>query len=370
MRKSRELNCTSAVILIVLTLLFSASDLQAQPKLNKGINLGRFLNGQIRWTTFWPHEQQIKVIKGRGFDHIRILVNPGDMFDLTKGWTNQPDPRLQELVKNCVAAEIPVILSLDLFEDRFQNQTFDDPFVTKLKDFWNHFAAYFSALSIANPDLIFFETLNEPQLEDGNWYLVQKQLALAIHSGASKNTILLTGAQGSSLPGLIAEQPVTDVDAHFIYSFHFYLPYPFTQQQQWGKYKEVQAAPYPFSRDAAIQSVQKMTNASDRAFSLYDLGTGYSEAIQADTQLALDWAKAHNVTILCDEFGVSTQAGDTEAAAWIRDVRAALESRKIGWTYWDYTSQSFGLARKLNTDGTPAFDQAIVDAVLEQLPGH
>src|SRR5580700_426928 len=76
MRKSRELNSTGAVILIVLTLLFSAADSQAQPKLSKGINLGRFLNGQVRWTTFWPDEQQIKAIKGRGFDHIRMLREP------------------------------------------------------------------------------------------------------------------------------------------------------------------------------------------------------------------------------------------------------------------------------------------------------
>jgi hypothetical protein len=55
------------------------------------------------------------------------------------------------------------------------------------------------------------------------------------------------------------------------------------------------------------------------------------------------------LTLSCNEFGVYMKAAAPEhRAAWIRDVREAIEAQQIGWTMWDYAG-GFALVR----DGKP-----------------
>jgi hypothetical protein len=65
------------------------------------------------------------------------------------------------------------------------------------------------------------------------------------------------------------------------------------------------------------------------------------------------WAKKHNVNVTCNEFGVYRRvASSVDRAAWIRDVRNALEKYGIGWTMWDYQG-SFGVVNKENGRAVP-----------------
>jgi hypothetical protein len=49
-----------------------------------------------------------------------------------------------------------------------------------------------------------------------------------------------------------------------------------------------------------------------------------------------------------------------DRAAWIRDVRTALERNGIGWTMWDY-SGSFGVVTK--KDGKAVADENVLRAL-------
>ncbi len=52
--------------------------------------------------------------------------------------------------------------------------------------------------------------------------------------------------------------------------------------------------------------------------------------------------------MICNEFGVYRKYADPkDRAAWITDVRTALEKRNIGWAMWDY-SGTFGLVTRPN----------------------
>jgi len=69
---------------------------------------------------------------------------------------------------------------------------------------------------------------------------------------------------------------------------------------------------------------------------------------------------------VCNEFGVYRRAARPEdRAAWISDVRKALEKHGIGWAMWDY-SGGFGVVTKPN--GEPVPDEMTVKALGLTIP--
>jgi len=65
--------------------------------------------------------------------------------------------------------------------------------------------------------------------------------------------------------------------------------------------------------------------------------------------------------VVCNEFGVYREfASPQNRAAWIHDVRAALEQHNIGWAMWDY-SGSFGVVTK--KDGKTVPDEITLEAL-------
>ena len=57
--------------------------------------------------------------------------------------------------------------------------------------------------------------------------------------------------------------------------------------------------------------------------------------------------------MVCNEFGVYRDYADPQdRAAWIHDVRTALERHGMGWAMWDY-SGSFGVVTKKDGRNVP-----------------
>ena len=71
-----------------------------------------------------------------------------------------------------------------------------------------------------NPDLVFFEIMNEPEEHDPyRWTGVQARAAAAIREAAPKNTIIATGPNWSGIADLLTQQPLPD--GNVIYTFPF-----------------------------------------------------------------------------------------------------------------------------------------------------
>ncbi len=68
--------------------------------------------------------------------------------------------------------------------------------------------------------------------------------------------------------------------------------------------------------------------------------------IDAEIAQVAEWSRQRGVSVVCNEFGVYREYVDPrDRAAWVHDVRAALERYGMGWTMWDY-SGSFGVVTK------------------------
>jgi len=299
--------------------------------------------------------QDIALIKSMGFDHIRLPVNPQPMLqhghanDLPSEYLGYLDAAVKMILDHGLAVVIDAHPDSD-FKDKLGR---DDEFVEEFADFWRALARHFAKF---DPDMVFFEILNEPEMRDRfRWQGVQAKLATAIRSGAPQNTIMATGARWSADDELLFLEPLSD--ANVIYNFHFYEPHIFTHQgATWGVnfWHDVTRLAYPSSPESARRAAVKVPDAINRLYILrYGLEHWNADRIEMEIDQVAQWAKQSRIPVICNEFGVFRQnASPQDRAAWLADVRTSLEGHAIGWAMWDY-SGNFGVVTKADARPIP-----------------
>lgn len=70
-------------------------------------------------------------------------------------------------------------------------------------------------------------------------------------------------------------------------------------------------------------------------------------------QYAIDFMRDTGKELYCGEFGVIDTAPVTEAAKWLNDLTAIMDTNKIGHAQWNYKYLDFGL---LDLNGKPVSD--------------
>jgi endoglucanase len=303
----------------------------------------------------WATAEDIALIKSMGFDHVRLSVNPQPMME-----NHRPDEippeylgYLDSAVKMILDQGLAVVVDLHPESDFKARLTKDDSFVQAFADFWRALARHYSTW---DTERVFFEILNEPEFGDRyRWYGVQAKLATAIREGAPQHTIIAAGARWSDDDDLVFLEPLRD--SNVIYNFHFYEPHIFTHQGAgWSTYswQWVKGLHYPSSPESAAKVAAGVPDAVDR-LQLIRYGQDHWDAARIDaevTQVA-EWARQRGVPVVCNEFGVYRDFAEPhDRAAWIHDVRTALERHGMGWTMWDY-SGSFGVVTKKDGRSIP-----------------
>jgi endoglucanase len=305
----------------------------------------------------------VALIKAMGFDHVRLSVNPEPMFRAGQADLISQEylGYLDEAVHSILANGLAVILDLHPDSEFKHRLAKEDHFVEQFGDFWRAFAKHYAAL---DPNLVFFEILNEPEVEDRyRWAGIQAKLAAAIRAGAAQNTILATGARWSNDDDLLFLEPLPD--ANVIYTFHFYEPHIFTHQgATWGVnfWHFEKGLIYPSTPESAEKVATLVPEAANRLYVVrYGFERWNSARIEAEVSQVAEWARRHGVPVTCNEFGVYRKYADSNSrVAWLTDVRTSLERHGMGWTMWDY-SGGFGVVTK--TDGGTHPDEPTLGAL-------
>jgi endoglucanase len=303
----------------------------------------------------WNTAADFTLIKSRGFDHVRLSINPQPVMDAERkqNGTAEYFGYLDVAVKMILDAGLAVQLDMHPDSDFKEKLAKEDESVERFAGFWRLFAQHYSSW---DTEKIFFEVLNEPEFRDAyRWYGVQTKLAAAIRRGAPNHTIIAAGARWDDDDDMLFLEPLPDPNV--IYVFHFYEPHIFTHQgANWGTYywRSVKGLHYPSSPENAAEVAAAVPEAVNR-MSVIRYGQEHWDAarMEAEINQADDWAKRHKVPLICNEFGVYRAFSEPkDRAAWITDVREALERHNIGWTMWDY-SGSFGVVTKKDGKTTP-----------------
>ena len=347
--------------LILLCLLLSVSALaqnnssfaqQRARHLRRGINLSEWFaqvydpKGYTKeHLVGWVTADDVALIKSMGFDHVRLSINPAPMMHHNEADRIPGDylGYLDGAVKMVLDHGLAVILDMHPDSDFKAKLVQRDDEVEQFSDFWRALAHHYSTY---DPEMVYFEILNEPEFRDRyRWAGVQAKLAAAIRDGAPKHTIIAAGANWSDIDDLLELTPLSDLNV--IYNFHFYDPHTFTHQgATWGEnywHFETKLA-YPAEMHNAEQVASEQPDRLNRLRVLrYALDHWDANRIAVEIGQAAEWAKHWNVPLTCNEFGVYRRDSDPQdRARWIHDVRATLEHDGIGWNMWDYGARDDG----------------------------
>jgi endoglucanase len=314
-------------------------------------------------TSAYTDDADIALMAQIGFDSVRLSI---DAWPLEKGFLGHDDTnfigRLDHAVDQMLAKGMAVQIDIHPESDYKKKVSTTGEGVERFLMLWRKLAAHYAN---RNPDLIFYEIMNEPEERDPyRWAGVQSRAAEAIRSVAPKNTMIATGPNWSSIADLLTQEPLPD--GNVIYTFHFYEPHEFTHQGAgWGAAYWIYThdIPYPPTEESLQSSLAQVPDAPNRyAFEHYWLDHWDAHRIKLQMDAAAAWGKQHNVPLLCNEFGVYRRVTpEGSRMQWIHDVRTALESDGIGWTMWDYRG-GFGVVWK--QDGKPAkVDEKVVEAL-------
>jgi endoglucanase len=374
---------TSVFILLAAGFASSSAQSSAVPAarlahLRRGINLSEWFaqvydpQGYTKehfqnWTT----SADINLIKAAGFDHVRLSVNPEPMMEASRrrGGEAEYFGYLDAAVKMILEAGLAV--EFDMHPDsEFKARLKDDEFVERFADLWRTVAQHYGSPAWGS-ERVFFEILNEPEMQDPyRWHGVEAKLAAAIRQAAPANTIIAAGARWDDDDDLIFLEPLRDPNV--IYVFHFYEPHLFTHQgASWGAYywHWLKGLHYPSSPENAAQVAAAVPEAVHRlAVIRYGQDHWDASRIEAEINQAADWAKQNGVPLLCNEFGAFRYGVEAQdRVAWINDVRISLERHNIGWAMWDYSGSFAAVTKK---DGKASLDEATVKALGLKMPAQ
>jgi aryl-phospho-beta-D-glucosidase BglC (GH1 family) len=300
-----------------------------------------------------------------GFDNARLSIDPVPLEQWPHGAEGMNADflaRLDRAVDTMLANGLAV--QIDIHPEsayKTQVRTANDG-VDRFVALWRRLAAHYAS---RNPDMILFEVMNEPEVNDSyRWAGIQARAAAAIREAAPQNTIIATGPNYSDIQDLLTQHPLSD--GNVIYNFHFYDPHEFTHQGAgwgvpWWTYEH--NIPYPATEASMAELLKEIPDPADR-FRLenYWLDHWDGHRIKLLIDEATAWGEANHVPLICNEFGSYKRVADASSRMnWLRDVRTALEADGIGWTMWDYRGD-FGVVDK--EDGQPArVDEKVVEAL-------
>jgi len=314
-------------------------------------------------TNSYTDDADIALMAQIGFDSVRLSI---DAAPLEQGLLEHDETnfvgRLDHAVDQMLARGMAVQIDIHPESDYKKKVSTTGDGAERFLMLWRKLATHYAD---RNPDLVFYEIMNEPEERDAyRWAGVQARAASAIRSVAPKNTIIATGPNWSSIADLLTQEPLPD--GNVIYTFHFYEPHEFTHQGAgWGAAYWIYThdIPYPPTQESLQKSLAQVPDAPNRyAFEHYWLDHWDAHRIKLQIDAAAAWGKQHNVPLLCNEFGVYREKAPKDSRMqWIHDVRSALENDDIGWTMWDYRG-GFGVVWK--EDGKPAkIDDSVVAAL-------
>jgi endoglucanase len=304
--------------------------------------------------------ENITTISQLGFDNVRLSI---DATPLEQGFHSGDFlARLDKAVDEILATGMAVQIDLHPEEPFKEQVRTSNNGVDRLVSLWRRLASHYAT---RDPERIFFEIMNEPEVSDPyRWAGIQARVAAAIREAAPANTIIATGPNYSDIVDLLTQHPLPD--GNVIYNFHFYDPHEFTHQgANWGApfWIYEHGIPYPPTQDSMTALVKQVPDLADRS-KLEDYWLDHWDAhrIRLLIDEAQTWGKLNNVPLLCNEFGVYREKAEPASRlAWLRDVRSALEADGIGWAMWDY-HEGFGVAVR-DKDGKSVVDPATVEAL-------
>ena len=285
----------------------------------RGINFGNTLEAPNEgdWGIVL-HEDFFDLVKKAGFNLVRIPIRWSGHADINPPYLIDPSffKRIDWTVQNSLSRGLTTIIDVHHYKEMMSSP---ETHKNRLFILWEQIATRYQN----TPENLYFEILNEPFEEfDKNPYLWNqyvKKIIPIIRRTNPKRKIIYGPVFYNQLRHLnMLEVPKND--SNIIITFHFYDPFEFTHQ-----------------------------GASWDPKSNQWLGTTWQGTTQQKLTIniafdhATEWAKNNNVKLFIGEFGAISKADYNSRVRWTKFIREEAEKRGIGWSYWDFCEELFGI---------------------------
>jgi endoglucanase len=290
--------------------------------------------------------KDVALIKAMGFRHVRFPMNEDTVVNKDTPTVLDPEKisRFDAALDMLISGGLGVIVDFSPGDPLKQAIVKDDAAVDDFVNLWKSLAKH---LATRDPEMIFFEVMNEPVTRDtARWNVIQKKALAAMRQSAPLHTLIATSAEWSEIYMLPHVEVVAD--RNVVYNIHCYEPVRFTHQDApWvtgGWVKDLRNAPYPSSPEAVARVLDALPDDTARKLMIsYGKENWNAAKIEKVIAEGAAWGKQHGVHLTCNEFGVYRKAPPADRNRCIEDTRKALEKYNIGWSMWDYATE-FGVA--------------------------
>ncbi len=328
-------------------------------KIGRGTNISHWLSqsdarGRKRKDYF--KRDDVFQLASLGLDHLRIPIDEEQMWD--EAGNREPDA--WELLNNaldwCREAGLKAIIDLHILrshcfcdEDGHNTLFTDEKEARHLGDLWRDLSSEFKDRST---DWVAYELMNEAVADDPeDWNRVLRIPYDAIRETEPDRTIAIGSNEWCQVQ-MFPYLKVPEQDPNLILVVHFYFPMLITHYKaDWWAEARDYAGPiqYP-GRPIPEAHWDAMPAEEQERFQALNKHYDCDVMIEA-LQPAVEVAKAYNLPLWCNEYGVVEWVDPEIRKAWYLDFVKAMDACGIVWTNWDYRGL-FGLYDSRNRSET------------------
>ncbi|MCO5090846.1 cellulase family glycosylhydrolase [Bosea sp. (in: a-proteobacteria)] len=344
----------------------------------------------------WPTSDPFALIRSLGFDFVRLSVDPGPLLASEGDRRRQALERLGAAVERIASAGLKVVFDLHgvaqvpAYGMEMIAGGADSDGVRRYRAMVVEVAAMLSRIGAGKVAL---EPYNEPAYYPcpsggkTDWQRIMRETVRDIRSVSRELTVVVTGACGGEVAGLVDLTPDFD-DPNLYYSLHMYEPHSFTHQRPEGRGLFASGLPWP-ARTSTPEAVaraldQRMeaaglsiaqrkleTMAARKRIARYFAQDWGLAQLTARLRQAVDWAQSHGIPsrrLFIGEFGAIRISADGRAGAFDADrlrylqaVREEAERFGIPWAIWEF-SNPYGMS-VIEPEGPAVPDRAMLRAL-------
>ena len=321
-------------------------------QMSKGVML-------IGWHPHAPHafltQQDLDFLRQSGFTHGRVYVDWRRWLDTglnSAEWIEQSLAGLVTFAHLLTSNGLGAVICI--FDDANDPSIARPGGVDRFDELWRTVA---TRLRESDPDLVFFEILNEPGkgLTEETWEAMQRRFVATIRAAAPAHTIVATSADYSAIKTFVTMNPLED--RNVVYAFHLYpsgLGQFILQGLDLGDpvLLRVSGLPYPSYLPEVEQFLEDCADPEVREYAQrYADERWWGGHIDRIIRLTAAWRQHHGRPVILGEYALGTRAAPLESRQrynW--DVRQAVERYGIGWLAWSY-AQDAGFSSLMVTEG-------------------
>ncbi|UCD52911.1 MAG: cellulase family glycosylhydrolase [Phycisphaerales bacterium] len=332
-------------------------------EIRSGTNISHWLSqsgrrGEARRQ--WFTEKDVKLIASLGFDHIRLPIDAGQMWDEA----GHKEVEAFELLHNAIGwardNKLRVIVDLHILRSHHFNED-EKPLWTepaaqeKFFQLWRELSAELRRYSVA---LVAYELMNEPVADDpDDWNRLVAKAVAVIRVNEPHRKIVI-GSNRWQSTSTFDQLRIPAGDRDIILSFHFYTPMLITHYKaSWtsvGKYKGPVNYPGLLVKEEDIEGLPEDVARIVRN----NNGTYDGAKLEALLAKPLALAQKLDLPLYCGEWGALPTVARDARMQWYRDMRSNLEKHGIAWANWDYKG-GFGIVTR---NGQP--DREFIEVLL------